>query len=149
MSGSPLPARLHAEAILALATALLFSGPFAKHLVTSLTRQNPRKSENAYEDQDGRSRPEDVAKFSTRRPRALVAIFAATGCFVSIYISALETINSSRCSLLANTWLYSAAWVCSVGANYRSLSADRRFETDCSRFRCRLFVCMQRLRPRL
>lgn len=117
MGGTPLPARLHAEAILALATALLFSVPFAKHLITSLTRKHPRKTENVYEDQDGQSKPDDVAKFSTRKPRALVAISAATGCFASIYISALEMVDVSRGSSLADSWLYTAAWVRSVGAS--------------------------------
>lgn len=116
MGGNPLSARLHAEAILALATALLSSVPFAKHLITSLTRKHPRKIDKVYEDQDGQSTPEDVAKFSTRRPRTLVAVFAAMGCFASIYISALETIHGTRGRLPADTWLYSAAWVCFIGA---------------------------------
>ena len=109
MSGHPLPARLHAEALLALTTALLFSIPFAKYLVTSLKRRPPKQSENVYEDRDGQSTPGDVLEFSTRGPRTVVALFAATGCSASIYLAVLET-RASRFS--ADVWLYSAAWVC-------------------------------------
>lgn len=118
MTGDPLPGRLHAEALLALATTLLLSIPSAKHLISSLTRKPPRQSRSTYEDRDGQSRPEDVLKFSTRTPRVLAALFAAAGCFASICLAALDA-RASRA--LADVWLYSAAWVCAVNPNQPAL----------------------------
>lgn len=122
MDGHPLPARLHAEAILALTATLLLSIPSAKHLISSLTRKPPKQSQSTYEDRDGQSTPEDVAKFSTRTPRTFVAVFAATGCFASLYLAALDA-RASR--VLADVCLYSATWVCAANSKLvRSLLTD-------------------------
>lgn len=110
MDDTPLLSRHNTEAILALATALLLSFPSAKHTITSLKGRPIKKTTGVYEDQDGKSTPEDVAKFSTRTPKSLIAVFAATGCATSLYLFALDVAGAPQ-FILTNNWLYSVTWV--------------------------------------
>lgn len=111
MGGSPLPARLHVEASLALAAALLLSIPSIKYLTVSLKRWPLARNDGVYEDEDGCSSAEALSKFSTRVPKSLVASFAVLGCLASTHLSILDTLHATHDSLVAGIWLYSMAWV--------------------------------------
>ena len=120
MDANPLPTRLQAEAIVALVTTVLFSIPSARHLLGSFAGKPAKRSKGVYADRDGQSTPEDVAKFSTFVPRALIAVFAVLGCSSSIYLSALDA-TSTKSINFVGIWVYSAAWVCDVRSKGFSL----------------------------
>ncbi|SPO07647.1 related to multidrug transporter (yeast bile transporter) [Cephalotrichum gorgonifer] len=126
MDGSPpLPMRLHIEASLVLVTALLLSIPSARHLVGSFTGSPIKQSESVYEDQDGRSTHEDVAKFSTKMPKFFTIAFAAIGGFTSIYLSVLDSLDARvGIAQVAAIWTYSATWIV-LGLNALCLAACR------------------------
>lgn len=116
MDGSPLPARLHVEASLALAAALLHSIPSIKYLAVSLKRRPLARNDGIYEDEDGCSSAEALSEFSTRVPKSLVASFAVLGCLALTHLSILGTLHATHGSLVEGTWLYSMAWVRLVAA---------------------------------
>ncbi len=111
LDGNPRPARLHVEALLALAATTLLTIPSVKYLAGSFGRRPGRRNEGAYEDEDGCSSAETLSKFSTRVPRSLAASFAVLGCFTSTHLSIIATLDTTHDNNLVGSWLYSVAWV--------------------------------------
>ena len=72
----------------------------------------PEKPEPIYKDEDGISTLEETANFSNTVPKTLAVVFAAVGCFSSIFMSVLDTMSGSHVpSMLLDSWLFTSAWV--------------------------------------
>lgn len=78
------------------------------------TRRKEKANDGEYEDEDGKSRPEDVAKFSNRVPKFLALIFSVCGCVVSILSSVVESKSrqSREIGFFVDGLVYTASWVC-------------------------------------
>lgn len=95
-----------------LALAALSSIPAVFALAFRLRDRKPK--DRFYEDADGSSTPEALARFSNRRSKAAILLFSALGAGISIAILALSVISDddgdeeSRVlehGLLAATWV--------------------------------------------
>lgn len=145
MDVNPLPTRLYVEVSLALAVVLLLSIPSVKYLIGLPKRRLLAHNDGVYEDEDGRSSPEALSKFSTRVPKTLVAFFAVTGFFASTHLSILDTVRATHDSLVAAIWLYSVVWVRLVAATPLALLTNSYTVTDRPRLQCGLSSRLQRL----
>jgi hypothetical protein len=94
-----------------LALVALLSAPSAFAVVRQIRKGAPR--DNFYEDRDGKSTPEAVAKFSNNIPKIVVLLFSGIGLGTSIAVSVLTAIDARR-GLALESWLVTASWVSAV-----------------------------------
>lgn len=92
-----------------LGLSALFSIPAIAAVLNQIRRGAPR--DNFYEDRDGKSTPEAVAKFSNRTPKTVIRLFSSLGLATSTSISVLTTLDSTRYGLFLENWLVTASWV--------------------------------------
>lgn len=92
-----------------LAIVGLSTSPAVFASINQLRNRTPK--DNFYEDADGKSTPETVAAYSSRRPKLLIITFSAIGLATSIAISVLSIFNQPTHYGLIETWLTTASWV--------------------------------------
>lgn len=95
------------------ATVLAIVGLSASPAVFASLKQwrNRTPKDNFYEDVDGKSTPESVAAYSSRRPKTLIIAFSVVGFATSIALSVLSTLNQPTHYGLVENLLTTASWV--------------------------------------
>lgn len=90
--------------VLALCTIPAFTS-----LVLQLSN-GEKKSDELYEDGDGKATAESMKAFSAKVPKAFILLFASVGTGLSLAVGILSTQDED---LGIENWLGVAAWVCS------------------------------------
>lgn len=103
--------RIRVEGIAALVVSVCFFLHSAKYLVRKGFHHPSCNHGRLYEDEDGRSSPEDMAKFSVKIPKIALAAILVMGCASSVAISVLDSLTNARDTLTLVNRLHVLLWV--------------------------------------
>lgn len=87
----------------------LLSIPAWVAVTVQLRKGRPR--DRFYEDSDGSSTPEAIARFSNRRAKTAIVIFAILGFVISVAILVLSILTTAKKAQKLDAKLIAAAWV--------------------------------------
>lgn len=73
--------------------------------------RRPKPHDNWYEDEDGKSAPELMARFSNKTPKLVCLYLAAMAFGASVAISVLGTLHLESQNAKISSWLLTAGWV--------------------------------------
>lgn len=90
-----------------LTVIALCSIPSATSFVLQLSKKE-KKTNEIYEDRDGKATAESMKAFSARVPKALILLFASVGTGLSVALGILSTSDEK---LALENWLSVGAWV--------------------------------------
>ncbi|KAK4161185.1 P-loop containing nucleoside triphosphate hydrolase protein [Cladorrhinum sp. PSN259] len=106
----------------------LCSAPAVSALVTRLKKRD-RKSDNSYQDADGKATPESTMKFSTTRSKTVILFLAVTGLILSIILTLLSwqtpRVASENLPLIVGAWHALLLQAVSISACRNSIQAYR------------------------
>lgn len=91
-----------------LVVIVLFSVPSVSSILHQLSK-GEKKSDEIYEDEDGKATAESVKAFSAKVPKTSILLFAAVGLGLSLALGILSTSDED---LGIENWLSVAGWVC-------------------------------------
>lgn len=102
---------LRLASVAGLGVAALTSIPAIVSLATQIANRTPK--DHFFEDKNGTASPEQIAKFSNRKAKAINTALAAVTFGAHLAAAILVTVQHSASSEHAlQTWLSTAAWVC-------------------------------------
>ncbi|KAM3464385.1 hypothetical protein NHJ6243_002441 [Beauveria neobassiana] len=73
--------------------------------------RRPKPHDNWYEDEDGKSTPESMARFSNKTPKLLCLFLAAVAFGASVAVSVLTTLHLESRNGKISCWLLTIGWV--------------------------------------
>lgn len=102
--------------------SLLFASRITACAAIVAQWRGSKPHDNWYEDDDGKSAPESMAKFSNKTPKLVCLFLAAVAFGASVAISVLGTLHLESQAGIISSWLLTISWV--SGNLYRARSAD-------------------------
>lgn len=98
----------------ALLLAAVDSGPAIKSITDRISRKSqldePALAKTVYRDDDGEASEESLRAFSDKWPRVAIALFTASGLFVTLALAVLTTCKYRAGDVILD-WLQFGIWV--------------------------------------
>ncbi|OAA56408.1 ABC transporter, transmembrane domain, type 1 [Cordyceps fumosorosea ARSEF 2679] len=101
---------LAASALVACSASLLLVSRFTTCTAGFAQLRRAKPQDNWYEDEDGKSTPESIARFSNKTPKLLCFCLAAIAFAASLAISMLATLHSGSRDAITSAWLLTLGW---------------------------------------